>query len=236
MPRGDQVSNETDRLAAALYQDGLVCPRVSGRQDRAHAGADFRVALKKLQNARSFQRNQVRRGVVALTVCLSAPRASSHSCRCTVYRALGNAGTNPRSVRIVVPPAWSMCRWVSTTRSTASGATPASSSASITPRDGRRRRFPCISATASRRRSRFPPAPCRSAFPPGGRSGRVESGPLVWRDLLFPDRPGNHAEHRAAVETEPPGVQRRHTDIPYGPRFTPSTGIAHPIPTVNGLR
>ena len=59
---------------------------------------------------------------------------------------------------------------------------------------------------------------------------------LVGRNLLFPDRPGDHAEHRTPVEHEPPGIQRRYADFPDGPGITHSIGKFHRAPTVNRLR
>ena len=108
-----------------------------------------------------------------------------------------------------------MCRWVSTTRSTASGATPASASASITPRDGS---APYMSLYFGG--SFAAPMPVSTSTVSVRVSTSRQFRPswipvsLVGRNLLFPDRPGDHAEHRAPVQTEPPGIQRRYADFP----------------------
>ena len=228
MPRGDQGPPMKQTVSPPpCTRTDWCAPRVSGGQDQRARRDRFphRRPGTRERPLVQAEPGPMRRGSPS-HVCRSAPRASSHSRRCTAYRALGNAGFESafranRRPACVVP----MCRWgQQPPESTPSRAPrPASASASITPPwRGPHHRCPGTSRTVSRRRHRFPPAPSAQAFPPAGRSGRVESGSARRAELFFSqiDR-GTTPNIVPPVETEPPGVQRRHTDISNDPRFNP---------------
>ena len=215
MSGGHQVTNETDRLSARPHQDGLMRPRVSGRHDRMHAGADFHVAVDKREHAGALQWQQVRSGIIApnrLPVGAQGvfPLLSLHRVKGVLKRRFISVFRLNRGPACMVHVQVGKHHPVHLVRRHARF----SQRVDHAPGWVRSVYVPVFPGQLRRADAGFHQHRLRSRFHQQAVQPHPNPVPLVGRYFLFPDRPGDHAEHCAPVELEPPGVQRRDANFP----------------------
>ena len=210
---------------------------VSRREKNTYPWTDFHVSLDKLQNAGALQGQQVRRGVIAsnrLPVGAQGvfPLLSLHRVPGVGERRFEPVlRPNRRPARVVHVQVGDYHPIHRLRRHTRFGQRFDHATGRVRPVY-----VPVLRGQLRRADAGFHQHGFGPRFHQQAVQAELNPVSLVGRYLPFPDRPGDHAEHRTPVEHEPPGIQRRYADFPDGPGITHSIGKFHRAPTVNRLR